>query len=728
MTAQELKETGQRLFKSRQYVEAMPLLKSAAEAFPNDEPLWQELVLAAHHCGHYEQAVESAKQAIRQHPRSGWLWRQLGSELTSADRLEEAEKAFDNARSLLGHSDEWLWRFLAALCRKQKNLEKEIEALENLHALDFAKATDLNQLGIAYHNRKPPNFAKALEFYRLAAMTDPDTAYFFNMGLVFNDAQVSQDADAADAYRRALLLSPSYEKAKERLDATKLKLLPLAERARSEASVLIQPDDYFQFYQNPFEVFPIEYSGSLDELDAKAIQRATKKLLGEIKLNDGRVEWLENHEIDKSRALPLENELLDMEKRRFHWTIFDNQRLLRFLTRGEIEHFLYSDDYFPQKLLELLDEEAEFRRFISKPFARQYNFVLTRAIQRRALAVVESLFDGRRWVEPEDDDICFDGAYKQIKMLVEWMENKAENAETTKPAYSEIQSFIENLKVVESFNLLPVAFRGEQNRLVAAIREIAIACHNKHGDSELSGRILGLCKRFNFKSADLNKKLEEDFKTIEKIISEQRHTKDIIAERVAEKWQTKKGIADGERVTEQEPNWVFYGQRAEQQRELQPTKKLALGSLIFVVIVVVFVVIWTFDTSNTSSNNNSYTPPTAAPSAPTYTPPSFPSAASSESKDVYRVPSYLTAELNRDKQAIDDAKTKVERMEIQLKTAGEEIEQARVSLDRSSQFAVNEFNSKVDAYNILGEKIRAQDQLINQMVENYNQKLRMHGR
>ena len=146
MTAQELKETGQRLCKSRQFAEAMPLLKSAAEAFPKDEPLWQELVLAAHHCGQYEQAAESAKQAIRQHPRSGWLWRQLGSELTSADRLEEAEKAFDNARSLLGHSDEWLWRFLAALCRKQKNLEKEIEALENLHALDMAKATDLNQL------------------------------------------------------------------------------------------------------------------------------------------------------------------------------------------------------------------------------------------------------------------------------------------------------------------------------------------------------------------------------------------------------------------------------------------------------------------------------------------------------------------------------------------------------------------------------------------------------
>ena len=378
-------------------------------------------------------------------------------------------------------------------------------------------------LGIAYYNSKPPNFAKALEFYRLAATNDPDTAYFFNMGLVFNDAQISQDADAADAFRRALLLNPSYEKAKERLDATKLKLLPLAEQARSEASVLVQPDNYFQFYQNPFEVFPIEFSGALDELDAKAIQRAKKKLFGEIDLNDGRVEWLENHPMDRSRAMALENEIIDEEKRRFHWTIFDNQRLLRFLTRGDIEHFLYSEGYFPKEVLELLDDEPEFRRFISKPFARQYNFILSRAIERRALAVIEVLFDGRRWVEPEDEDICFEGVYKHAKMLIEWVEAKARNAASTKPNFSEIAAFIENLKVAETFNLLPTAFfRDDQSRLIGQIRSLAIAAHNEHSDSESSAQILGLCKKFHFKSADLNKQLEDDFKAIEKIVTENR--------------------------------------------------------------------------------------------------------------------------------------------------------------------------------------------------------------
>jgi tetratricopeptide (TPR) repeat protein len=86
MSPQEVKVTAERLFKARQYPEALPLLKSAAEAFPKDEALWQELVLAASLTGKHDQAVEFATEAIRQHPRSDWLWRQLGSELTSVVR------------------------------------------------------------------------------------------------------------------------------------------------------------------------------------------------------------------------------------------------------------------------------------------------------------------------------------------------------------------------------------------------------------------------------------------------------------------------------------------------------------------------------------------------------------------------------------------------------------------------------------------------------------------
>jgi tetratricopeptide (TPR) repeat protein len=546
MTAQESKETGQRLFKSRQYTEAIPLLKLAAETFPNNETLWQELVLAAHHCAKYGEACESAKQAVRQHPRSGWLWRQLGCELTLADRLDEAAKAFDNARSILGHSDEWLWRYQAALCRKQKNLEGEINALENLHDLDMAGATDLNQLGMAYHNSKPPHFAKALEFYRLAATADPNTAYYFNMGLVFSHSEISQDADAADVYRRALALKPDYESARKNLAATRDKLAPLAAMARRTASALIQKSEHFQFYLSPFEVLQIAEFENAEVLDVKTIQRAKKRLLQEIELNDGKVSWLDDYALDKSRALALEDEILNESKRPFHLAIFKNKPLLRFLTRGDVEHFLYSDDYFPQQSLELLDEEPEFRDFLSKPFANQYNLLLSRAIEQRAIPVIETLFDGRRWVNQEDEDICFAGAYKRVGELVRLMRAKAAEGEERKISVQELEDFLRQHSFTNLFNLLPTAFRTAQSELVAEIRQLAVSSYNEHSDADLSRGVLNLCKGFRFKSVELNKRLDEDFKTIEQKIAEERKAEVRLQFGPERPFQiTKEGIKDG---------------------------------------------------------------------------------------------------------------------------------------------------------------------------------------
>ena len=75
MTAQELKETGQQLLKSGQYAEAIPLLRSAAEALPKDDSVWSDLLLAASGNGQHDQAADFGKQGIRHFPRSDWLYR-----------------------------------------------------------------------------------------------------------------------------------------------------------------------------------------------------------------------------------------------------------------------------------------------------------------------------------------------------------------------------------------------------------------------------------------------------------------------------------------------------------------------------------------------------------------------------------------------------------------------------------------------------------------------------
>ncbi|HEY4416723.1 MAG TPA: tetratricopeptide repeat protein [Verrucomicrobiae bacterium] len=517
MSPQEIRETGRRLLKSRQYAEAIPLLKSAANSFPEDGILWRELVTAAKDFGQIESAIEFAKQAIQHHPRCDWLWRNLGGQLIEAEKLDEAEQALNNSKALNATAP-WLWQYFAKLYQKRRNYEAEIKAWEHLRGLNGLTAVDLHHFGIAYYNHG--NHAKAIELFRATiAANANDATIWLNLGVAFNHPEVAQETDAADAYRCALAINPQSERAQAGLETVKKKLLPLAERAQNEITALNQTGRRFQFYANPFEVFPLDSVDGLSALDPKLIQRAKNQLLGEIELSDGKVSWLGNEIIDRARALALENELYDGEKRRFHWAVFENKRLLRFLTRGEVGHFLYSDEYFPQKTLQLLDATPEFRAFISKPFARQYNLLLNRAFEKSASATVEALFDGRRWVLPEDEDICFEGALKQIGDMVSQFGELAEQGKKLKIEPEKIRELLSQKNLFHLFNLLPAtfAFRQAQGQLISHIRTLGIDYYNEHADLEIAVQVIGLCQKFRFKDAKLNQQLTEDIKALEKI-------------------------------------------------------------------------------------------------------------------------------------------------------------------------------------------------------------------
>lgn len=546
-TASSLKERSLKLVDEGKLTEAFPLLKKVVQETPNDENLWNYLAWTALQLQRFDEAIEAYKQSIRITPQADWVWTQLAKAFIDADRLDDAEKTLTTARSLNTRTP-WLWRYYAELYRKQKNIPKEIESLEKIHESGEASGCDLNMLGIAYYNHG--NYAKAVYFYRLSAEKLKDPTPLFNMGLVFNNPEVSQDVDATDAYRRALVFNPDHQRAKEQLEAIRHKLVLLSDLAKAAAMDLIQPAEYFQFYLNPFDMLQIEFGELSDdesygEIDIKVIQRAKKRLLQEIDLNDGKVSWLGNHSLDRSRALALENELYDNHKRLYHTAIFQNQKLLRFLTRGDIEHFLYDDNYFPKETIELLEKNQGFRSFLSKPFAQQYNLLLSQALERKLLPVVEVLFDGRRWVLPEDDDICFEGANKQVNYLVNLLQAEVGKGEKEKPSLQALETFLNQHALPDIFNLLPASFRSAQTDIVAEIRSLAISCYNNHGDTDISQSILKLCKRFRFKSVELNKHLEQDRKKIAEIVAEERkdEAKFVFGKRSFQ--ITKEGIRDG---------------------------------------------------------------------------------------------------------------------------------------------------------------------------------------
>ncbi len=63
MTPQQLKDTANKLYKESKFAEAIPFLKSAAEALPEEEALWQQLA----YC---HRAVENQPQRGGSNPAS----------------------------------------------------------------------------------------------------------------------------------------------------------------------------------------------------------------------------------------------------------------------------------------------------------------------------------------------------------------------------------------------------------------------------------------------------------------------------------------------------------------------------------------------------------------------------------------------------------------------------------------------------------------------------------
>jgi hypothetical protein len=127
-------------------------------------------------------------------------------------------------------------------------------------------------------------------------------------------------------------------------------------------------------------------------------------------------------------------------------------------------------------------------------------------------------------------------------------------------------------------------------------------------------------------------------------------------------------------------------------------------------IIVVLAVIGSFTSKQTSpsSSSTSYTQP---------------SSTNSSQSGTYHIPSYRTAELNRDQQSIEAAKNQLQHLDWQLESLREEIEQDKLFLDNASQERVNAYNVKVDRYNSLLRDERSKAQAVNQMVDDYNGKL-----
>lgn len=521
LSTEELTKQAAELRKNGCVDEAIAAARRAVELDPEDPDAWWQLGLSVEVKEGAEASRLYVERTVQLADGFAYGWFKLGECHKHANRLEEAVECFEKAVDRDDDRIDALEELIAAYGnqKSEQSQDKLIRALKILDRKEMATSHTLNLLGNAYYGKKDYN--RAIECYRRVAGSEFSAVGYYNLGLAFNAPEISQDVDAIDAWRRALARDPDYEKAKTRLEEVLPRLLALRDRVAPKAVKLIGPDEWYKHYISPFELLDLDDYDSAAELSVKAIQRSKKLLLQEIELESGNVSWLPGLRIDRSRAIHVADKLLNDREAKWHWAVFNCKPLLNFLTRGDIRHFLADESYSPLVALLAIEEDpAGFESVIGEALAAQFNASLTAAINAWDSDVVEALLDGRRWVAPHQEDICFEGCMRAMENLIEPLRRLRETANKRLVSDAELREILSALDFGKIITVLPASFRDIRSEVVSLIQGIAITACNDHNDKDLAKRILHIARPLAAKSSSLLHAVDEDLQTLDELIED----------------------------------------------------------------------------------------------------------------------------------------------------------------------------------------------------------------
>ncbi len=478
----------------------------------------------------FEKVLDIDPFNVEAEVKIGWLLFETGEIEDAIDRFESALlDEDDNLNALIGLSN--------CLVKQddKEQYEQELSILKKIENLTgFNVSQNIRYANINYHFNRPhtairywrkamtPDKEHAPKLWRGEKPSSENPAIRFNLGLGYNHELISQDSDAIDMWRIALHYNPDYSPSIKMIEKTLPRLKSLAEKVRSESNRYLPKEFWYNTYTNPFELLAAGDEISLEELDTKKLQRLKKNLIQEIELEEGKISWLENIHVDKSFAISLCDELNDPKKFQRHLIIFKNKPLLEFLTKGSYEHFLVSENSSELETILYLENDSNFLEWLGGIFSNQFDRLLTDSISSRRISTIECLLDGRRWIPESMEDLCFTNAKKSLKKLLTPLTDLEEKSEKKLVSIDDLNQVLEYSSVLSILNLLPVFFEEEQNQAVGILRNLAINANNIHGDTELAKKIIEKAKLFKFRSPSINKKIDEDYKTIQELINEER--------------------------------------------------------------------------------------------------------------------------------------------------------------------------------------------------------------
>jgi len=522
------------------------LMAARAGAAEDDECIasWYQVALNSEDLQKTNLALEAYEKVLELNDEFAYGWSRYGNLLKKIGRSSEAIDAYDMALIWDDTDQDAMLGLINIYAAKAElvDKDKQFEVLKKYDEIyELTTVSNINVLGNGHLQRE--NYIEAIKCYRKCIKESNFPYARHNMGIAYSCLE--EYLNTLDILIENHAIYPDYEPTSKNIVTYTDKINELKNKLTDDCYHLIVKKEYFDVYINPFELLEAEREDDIEDFDTKKIQKLRKNLLQELDLEDGVLPWMDGIKFDKSKIITSLDELNDDTLKEYHWRVYKDESLLKFLSRGEIKLFTTTPS---QELIDVrieIRDDEEFASWIGKYFSKQYDKIFNIAIQKNKTTLINLLLGGRRLVAEHQADLCYEKSHQTLNEIIQQFRDAEKEAEKIAPSYDTIASLIRLAGLSEFLTKLPYQFKDLQNEFAQIFRSISITCNNEHDDTELSKKFLYIAKAYAPKNSTLAIKIKEDENKINEIIEKEKKKESHLSFGSTSSSITKDGVTHG---------------------------------------------------------------------------------------------------------------------------------------------------------------------------------------
>lgn len=519
-TYDELIDKAFELRNKNSFEESLLAARSALSMDSESSDAWWLIALNNESLENHDLALEAFEKSLELYEDNAYRWARFGQALKKDGQDDVAIDAFETALKADPTQEQALGGLVYYYCWEGEHQNEELgfkylKLLDDNHNL--TSDDYINKLGRYYFAKSL--YLDALRCFKRCIKYKNFQYGLFNAGLTY--LALGQNLNALDTWYEGIKYYPEYEVQKTEFDKALKTFKQTASKVDRKKEIL-EENEWYDEYLNPFELLDISSEEDLEEIAPKAIQSYKKLLLQEIDLEDGKIAWLNHKVIDKSRAIGLVDSLNDENQKNYHSIIYQNKFILNFLSKGDISLFLMEPCDEIEEFVDALKYDDDFEEWFSPIFAKQFDTVFKRVLKSNSPDLFRLMVGGRHWVNDAHLSNLFSGSYDEISKLLDCLRDADKTSEKIKPTYQGISDMLAVSGLQRILLPLPPQFIDLQEEAAKLVRSIAINAMNVHKDSAVSKDILDLAKTLIPKGSKMTFDLKEDSETINEIIASEK--------------------------------------------------------------------------------------------------------------------------------------------------------------------------------------------------------------